>query len=258
MHTVNRLYGLIGYPLGHSWSKDYFERKFSDEHIHDAAYALFPLKNISEIPEVIESNTDLAGFNVTVPHKIDIIPFLHRLHPLAQQTGAVNTVKIDRSRDKFTLHGYNTDVFGFETSVKPLLKHHHTHAIILGTGGAARAAAWVLNKLFINCVCISRNPQMKSQLAYSDIDKDLLTQYKLIVNATRLGMFPDVDSIPPLPYQYLTPDHLLFDMVYNPEETRFLAGGRKYGATVKNGLEMLQLQAEKAWEIWNGECEPSG
>lgn len=250
MHTVNRLYGLIGYPLGHSWSKDYFERKFRDEQIHDAAYALFPMKNISEIADLVKSNTRLAGFNVTIPHKTTIIPFLNDLHPVARQTGAVNTVKIERYKGEITLRGFNTDVFGFEKSIKTLLKSHHTHAMILGTGGAARAAAWVFSKLQIDFVFVSRNPDKKHELAYPDIDAAMLKKYKLIVNATPTGMFPDVNTMPTLPYRHLTRGHILYDMVYNPKETRFLAEGGKFGATLKNGLEMLQLQAEKAWEIW--------
>jgi shikimate dehydrogenase len=248
---VNQLFGLIGFPLGHSWSKKYFEQKFRDENINYASYELFPIKNPGEIRTMAEKHPELNGINVTIPYKTTIIPFLDDLDSVAREVNAVNTIRIQRSEIGIRLEGYNTDVSGFGESVKPLLRSHHRSAMILGTGGAAKAAAWVFAKLGIDFMFVSRTPNDDYQLGYHELSEHLFEKFTVIVNATPLGMAPHVDSMPPLPYHHLSTHHLLFDMVYNPSETKFLAEGRKYGAEVKNGLEMLHLQAEKAWEIWN-------
>ena len=248
---MNRIFGLTGFPLGHSWSKKYFEHKFRSENISEVSYEVFPTEKCEDILAWVIANKDLAGFNVTIPHKTAIMPLLHEIHPAAMETGAVNTVKVIRNGDQFRLIGFNTDIFGFESSIKPLLKSHHQAAIILGTGGAARAAAWVFKKLAVDFVFVSRNPQGLNQIHYKSIGKELLQDFHIIVNASPVGMWPDVSAKPALPYHLLGPKHLLFDMVYNPEQTAFLAEAQKYGAAVRNGLEMLHLQAEKSWEIWN-------
>jgi len=247
---VNRLYGLIGNPLGHSWSKQFFDRKFRVEAISDAEYRLFQLAAVHEITELVNSTPLLCGLNVTIPYKTKVIPLLDKLDPVAREVNAVNTIKIIRDTNRITMHGYNTDVYGFEESIKPMLQQHHKAAMILGTGGAARAAAWVLKKMEMDFIFVSRKPQNSSQIHYDSINMNLLEKFPVIVNATPVGMFPDTDGLPPLPYEHINPRHLLFDMVYNPAETLFLARGLQQKASVRNGLEMLQLQAEKAWEIW--------
>jgi shikimate dehydrogenase len=248
---VNRLFGLIGYPLGHSWSKKYFDNKFRDENISDASYHLFPLKGADEIKSLVLTHPLLNGLNVTIPHKTSVIPFLDTTHSIATEVNAVNTIKIARSQSGIKLHGYNTDVIGFEKSIKPLLRPHHRSAMILGTGGAAKAAAWVFESLGIDFIFVSRNPSGHNEMGYHELSEYLFEKFTIIVNATPIGMMPDNQSFPPLPYQHIGTHHLLFDMVYNPATTRFLEKGSDQGATIKNGLEMLHLQAEKAWEIWN-------
>ncbi|MBE0662914.1 MAG: shikimate dehydrogenase [Bacteroidales bacterium] len=247
---MNRLFGLIGYPLGHSWSKKYFENKFESENITDASYQVFPIEKAVAIVGLLKTYPNLAGLNVTIPHKTSIITLLDSLDPVAREINAVNTIRIEHKVNQTILLGYNTDVHGFEQSIAPLLRPHHRSAMILGTGGAAKAAAWVFEKLGIDFVMVSRNPELNHQLGYHELSEDLFEKYTIIVNATPMGMAPDADTFPPLPYHFLSSHHLLFDMVYNPEETIFLKEGLKQGAITKNGFEMLQVQAEKAWEIW--------
>jgi shikimate dehydrogenase len=248
---VNRVFGLIGYPLGHSWSKKYFDKKFHDEKITDACYNLFPLKDAAEIKSLISANPGLMGLNVTIPHKTSVIPLLDTTERIATEVSAVNTIKIARSKSGIKLYGYNTDVFGFETSIKPLLRPHHKSALILGTGGAAKAAAWVFAGLGIDFIFVSRNHSGHNQLGYNELSEHLFEKFTIVVNATPMGMAPENQSFPPLPYRHISTHHLLFDMVYNPATTHFLEKGSDQGATTKNGLEMLHLQAERAWEIWN-------
>jgi len=257
-----RKFGLIGYPLTHSFSKKYFTEKFAKEGFEDCEYEAFPLQSLSDLPDLIKANPDLCGLNVTVPHKIGIIYYLDKLDPAAKAIDAVNCIKIvnqhpveaffsgELSSLQVRLEGYNTDAYGFETSLKPLLKKHHTKALILGAGGAARAVAYVLNKLGIAYKHVSRRA-IKKQLSYQQVTEDLIRDTLLIVNTTPLGTFPQVDTCPEIPYELLGSKHLLYDLVYNPVETEFLRRGKMQGATVKNGLEMLHLQAEKSWEIWN-------
>jgi shikimate dehydrogenase len=257
-------YGLIGYPLSHSFSKKYFTQKFEDEHIADHSYELYELKSLSDLPELLRANPGICGLNVTVPHKIGVMFYLDRVHPDAKEVDAVNCIRIRPESPvaaafdgevgikdhEFRLEGFNTDVYGFEMSLKPLLGHHHTQALVLGAGGASRAVRYVLNKLNIYSRLVSREPE-GDRLGYKDLTPELISQYKLIINTTPLGMSPDTDKCPDIPYDALTEDHLLYDLIYNPAETLFLKKGKEQGAAIKNGHEMLILQAERSWEIWN-------
>lgn len=255
-------YGLIGYPLGHSFSKKYFSEKFEAEGLEDHIYELFPLENVSDVQQLITANPDLAGINVTIPHKIGIMYYLDKVTPEAKAIDAVNCIKIINQKPvesfftgeftsmKVRLEGYNTDAYGFEMSLKPLLKKHHNKALILGSGGASRAVAFVLSKLNIDYKIVSRKASRR-QIKYAQIDKSMMNEYTVIINATPLGMSPNVESCPDIPYEHITDKHLLYDLIYNPHETEFMKRGSEKGAIVKNGEEMLHLQAEKAWEIWN-------
>lgn len=244
-----RQFGLIGFPLGHSFSKKYFSEKFQNENI-DARYDLYELSNISEFPN-LRNSIKLSGLNVTIPYKEQIIPLLDKLDDTATSIGAVNVIRFDYDNNgKATLTGFNTDAIGFENSLKPFLKPHHKKALILGTGGASKAILYTLQQLGIECSYVSRSTR-EGQLTYSDLNEEILNDNLLIVNATPLGTFPKTDACPDIPYQFLTDKHLLFDVVYNPAETLFMKKGRDAGATVLNGEEMLIGQAIAAWEIWN-------
>ena len=239
------LYGLIGYPLVHSFSQAYFKKKFAELNI-DADYELFPIPDISEFPQILTSHPDLGGLNVTIPYKETVIPFLDELDDKAREIGAVNCITIRNGKTK----GYNTDAEALRKTLFPLLKPHHTHALVLGTGGASKAVAYVLKSLNIPYKLVSRNHK-EGSFTYTDITKEIINEYKLIINTTPMGMTPNMGSYAPIPYNKLGMQHLLYDLVYNPEETRFLSLGRAHGAAIKNGIEMLQLQAEAGWEIWN-------
>ncbi|MFL5762996.1 MAG: shikimate dehydrogenase family protein [Bacteroidia bacterium] len=246
-----RTYGLIGYPLTHSFSAKYFNGKFEREHITDAAFKLFPIESISELLPLIEKEKGLKGLSVTIPYKEQIIPFLDEMDPVAKKVGAVNCVRIDGNGKKT---GFNTDVFGFRQSIKPFLEMHHEKALILGTGGASKAVHYVLKEIGIECFFATRSKSPDSPtrlLTYEELNVHAINAFKLIVNTTPLGMYPATDSRPAIPYEFLTPSHLLYDLVYNPAETRFLMEGKKHGAAVVNGLSMLMQQAEEAWRIWN-------
>jgi len=245
-----RLYGLIGYPLGHSFSQKYFSEKFAREGIADARYELFPLENIADLPALLEQNPDLRGLNVTIPHKETVVPFLHELDETARAIGAVNCIKIENQK----LRGFNTDVIGFEKSLQTVDGGRWTvqdrMALILGTGGASKAVAYVLKKLGISYQLVSRHPVGENQISYADLSSFLTPHPSLLINTTPLGMAPNVDVCPDLPFERLTPEHFVYDLIYNPPETLLLRRAKSQGCTVKNGLEMLQLQAEAAWEIW--------
>ena len=241
-------YGLIGYPLGHSFSEKFFTEKFARENI-DAQYRLYPIEQI-EMVERLTSDKDMRGFNVTIPYKQQIIPLLDELDEEAAKVGAVNVVKIIRTANKTILKGYNSDIYGFYESIRPLIKAHHTKALVLGTGGASKAVDAMLTKLGIEHKFVSRTPR-NGGLAYDQIDAKIMDEYKVVVNTTPLGMSPNTDSCPQLPYELFTPEHLAFDLVYNPDVTKFLQLAGEHGAVTKNGLEMLHLQAIRAWEIWN-------
>lgn len=241
------VFGLIGYPLSHSFSKRYFEAKFLQEGISGYRYGNFELASIQELPDLIRNQPGLQGFNITIPYKQQIIPFLHNRNEVVAQTGACNCVKIvDRQ-----LVGFNTDVEGFRQSLLKQLRPHHSRALILGTGGAARAVAYVLEKLGIPFNYVSRHRQQKAGcLQYDEIDDQVLNAHRLIINTTPTGMYPNIHEAPPIPYQSLTPQHFLFDLTYNPEKTLFLQQGESQGAAIQNGYDMLVIQAEESWKIW--------
>lgn len=242
-------YGLIGKTLSHSFSKKYFEEKFKRENIN-AVYENFELNDISQVEGLFSIHSNLCGLNVTIPYKEQIIPYLDEIDEQAQKIGAVNTIYIDKETGK--MKGYNTDVYGFKQSLKPFLENQHQRALILGTGGASKAVDYVLNELGITTAFVSRTPQLENQLSYDELNENILASFLLIVNTTPLGTFPNVDEKPTINYDAITPNHLLYDLVYNPAETAFLKEGKKRGALTINGEQMLQLQAEKAWEIWGG------
>lgn len=244
-----RLFGLIGYPLGHSFSLPYFTRKFEEEKIH-AEYRNFPLEQIGEFEELVKREPNLAGLNVTVPYKQKIIPFLDALHPTARSIGAVNTIFFCRKEGRLSLLGYNSDVTGFERSLKEHLKEEHKQALVLGNGGSSRAVIYVLDKLGIASQVISRQ-EGEGLLSYEQLNDGIIADSTLIINTSPLGMYPKVDGFPDIPYGALGPRHLLFDLVYNPEKTLFLKKGQEQGATIVNGTDMLIYQAEGSWEIWN-------
>ncbi len=244
-----KLFGLIGFPLSHSFSEAYFKKKFANEGILDCDYQLFSIPTISELTSILEEKTDLFGFNVTIPYKKEIFPFLTHIDPVAAEVGAVNAVKVIRNEKNVELHGYNTDILGFEYSLTPLL-HGRKKALVLGTGGAAMAVAYVLKKNQIPFQFVSRNPSENS-LAYHQIDQQLLEEYTIIINTSPVGMYPNITEAPTLPYHLLSNRHLLYDLIYNPEITQFMKNGLEQGCEVKNGLEMLQIQAEEAWKIFS-------
>lgn len=241
-------YGLVGFPLGQSFSQKYFAQKFEENHI-DAEYQNFELESIGEFPEIIKDAADLKGLNVTIPYKEKVIPFLDELDAEAEKVGAVNTIVVYEKYGKQCLKGYNTDVFGFEESLSPHLKPHHTKALILGTGGASKAVKFVLKKLGIAFKMVSRQSK-NGNFTYSDLTNQIVHDYKLVINTTPLGMYPNTDGCPVLPYEAITPDHLFYDLIYNPIETCFLRNAKKQGAVIVNGEEMLLKQAEKSWKIW--------
>lgn len=260
-----RLFGLIGFPLSHSFSEKYFAEKFQRENIADASYKLFPIETIENLPQLISENPELAGLNVTIPYKEKVIPFLDELDETAKVVGAVNTIHFlpafdtppasaTQSDKKFVLKGYNTDVHGFRQSLKPFLTSAHERALILGTGGASKAVEYVLKQIGVDCIFVSREKKSvpgKIILRYEDLNPYVIDSCKLIVNCSPAGTFPNVDEYPKLPYEALGKEHLLYDLVYNPAETEFLKKGKAHGAQIMNGLDMLKMQAEKAWEIWN-------
>lgn len=244
-------YGLIGYPLKHSFSIGYFNEKFAAENI-DAEYVNFELPCIDNFPDVVEGNANLCGLNVTIPYKEQVIPYLDELDADTARIGAVNVIKIIRlPKGKVKLVGYNSDIIGFTQSIEPLLQPHHKKALILGTGGASKAIFRGLENLGIEATFVSRTQKEGTFLTYEELTPEVMAEHTVIVNCTPVGMFPKVDFCPNIPYQLLTPDHLLYDLLYNPGETLFMKKGTAQGAVVKNGLEMLLLQAFAAWEIWN-------
>lgn len=243
-------FGLIGYPLTHSFSKKYFSEKFSREGITDCSYENYPIETIEKVTELLLM-PELKGLNVTIPYKEQVIKYIQRLDPVAARVGAVNTIKLSIDQSGLITTGYNTDVYGFSESLRPYLKEHHKQALILGTGGASKAVAYSLEQFGIEYVYVSRQKKHAGTIAYDEIDEALLSRYLLIVNSSPVGTYPNVSEAPLLPYALLTGRHLLFDLVYNPPETQFMKNGLKYGAMAANGYNMLTLQAEKAWEIWN-------
>ena len=244
-----RHFGLIGYPLGHSFSVNYFTEKFKKEKI-DATYRNFPMEKASEFEKLVREEPGLYGLNVTVPHKQAIIPYLDALSQTARAVQAVNTICFCRSDVHKALTGHNTDVTGFEKSLKGHLKKHHADALVLGTGGSSRAVVYVLEGLGIGYQLVSRS-EGEGKISYQALDPELVNRHKLIINCTPLGMHPRVDTCPDLPYHAISRDHLLFDLVYNPATSQFLAKGKEKKATIVNGYDMLVYQAEASWEIWS-------
>lgn len=241
-----KLYGLIGYPLSHSFSKKFFDGKFEKENIADCEFQNFEIPQVQEILNIIQQNPALQGFAITIPYKQTILSLLHQTTNAVQQMQACNCVKIVNQQ----LIGFNTDVVGFEKSFAPKLQPHHTKALVLGTGGAAQAVLYTLQKLNIAYTIVSRNAG-QNILSYNQLSKNILEQHTVIINCTPLGTYPKIEDCPNIPYQYLTPQHYLFDLVYNPPKTKFLALGEAQGATIKNGMDMLTIQAEENWKIWN-------
>ena len=243
-------FGLIGYPLGHSFSKNFFNEKFHSENI-DAEYVNFEIPTIEDFNKVIKANPTLCGLNVTIPYKEQVIGYLDELDKDAAAIGAVNVIKIEKNKGKLKLTGYNSDVMGFTQSIESLLEPHHKKALILGTGGASKAINYGLHKLGLETKFVSRSKRNENTITYDDLTPEVMKEYKVIVNCTPTGMYPKADECPNIPYECLTPEHLLYDLLYNPDTTIFMKNGSDRGAIVKNGLEMLLLQAFGAWEIWN-------
>ena len=243
-------YGLIGYPLGHSFSKNYFNEKFENENI-DAQYINFEIPNIENLVEVLDLNPELKGLNVTIPYKEKVISYLDYISPEARAIGAVNVIRVSHKGKETILRGYNSDVIGFTKSIEPLLERFHKKALILGTGGASKAINYGLKYLGLETVFVSRFKR-PGTIQYEDVTPDVVKEYNVIVNCTPVGMYPNVEQCPKLPYEAMDQHTLLYDLIYNPDETLFMHNGSEHGATVKNGLEMLLLQAFASWEFWNG------
>jgi shikimate dehydrogenase len=245
-----KLYGLIGYPLGHSFSKQYFSEKFKKENLSDCFFEAFPITSISKFPELLKQNPDLKGLNVTIPYKEQVLDFITELSAEVNQIGASNCVKIQGSK----IIGFNTDIIGFEQSFCRMLKPHHNKALVLGTGGSSKAVQYVLHKLEIDFLIVSRTENLKAGfISYDMIDAELMKSYPVIINCTPAGMAPNDHESPLIPYELVSPQHYLYDLVYKPAKTLFLQKGEAKGAFIQNGYEMLLLQAEASWKIWNNQ-----
>ena len=244
---MNKL-GLLGKDISYSFSKTYFKKKFEDENISDTTYENFDIESIDLFPSIIKNTTGLKGLNVTIPYKEQVIPFLDKVNKKAKTIGAVNTIKITK---KGKLVGYNTDCYGFKKTIKPFIKSHHKKALILGTGGASKAIAYTLNEMAISYQYVSRKLSDGVGFSYDTLTANDVKDYKIIINCSPVGTFPNIEDCPNIPYQAINEKYILFDLIYNPEETKFLRLGKKNKATTVNGLGMLEFQAEKAWSIWN-------
>ncbi len=247
--SYDKLYGLIGYPLIHSFSQNYFNQKFEAENIN-ARYVNFEIPDIGDLMEVVSENDNLWGLNVTIPYKEQVIPYLDEIDEDAAKIGAVNVIKFIRNKNSLKFKGYNSDIIGFCDSIRPLLTPARTKALVLGTGGAAKAVFRGLENLGISPIYVSRTNK-EGMLTYGDLTSEVIADHKIIVNTTPLGMYPHMDECPNIPYQCLTPEHLCYDLLYNPDVTLFMKRAEEFGAETKNGLEMLLLQAFAAWNIWN-------
>ncbi len=245
-----RCFGLIGFPLSHSFSEKYFSEKFEREGITDCRYDAYPLEHIHLLKTLISTNPDLSGLNVTIPFKEQVISLLNETDPEAAEIGAVNTIRIFRQGGITWLQGFNTDAYGFRNAIRPFIHKSYDKAFVLGTGGSSKAVAFVLKNLGMNVIFVSRNPGLENHISYKELGT-VISYPSIIVNASPVGMYPNINSCPDIPYELLTPDHVLFDLVYNPTETLFLSKGKARGASIINGLQMLYLQAERSWEIWN-------
>lgn len=243
-------YGLIGFPLGHSFSVSYFNEKFRNEGI-DAQYINYEIPNIADLAEILSSTPNLRGLNVTIPYKEKVMTYLDEISPEAKAIGAVNVIRVEHRGNNVYLKGFNSDVIGFTQSIEPILERYHQKALILGTGGAAKAVDYGLRSLGIETKFVSTKKSLEG-LTYHDITPKIIKQFNVIVNCTPLGMYPNIEQCPELPYEAMDNHTLLYDLIYNPDETLFMQKGSENGATVKNGLEMLLLQAFANWEFWNG------
>lgn len=244
----SKLFGLLGKNIEYSFSREYFTNKFKDLGYAKHEYVNFDLQEIKELSAILSDNKEvLNGINITIPYKEEVMAFLDSIDEDAERIGAVNTIKF---LDDGTLKGFNTDYYGFKNSIQPFIKSHHTKALILGGGGASKAIAYAFEKMNITYTFVSRTKRNEEVLTYDEVTKEIMKEYTIIIDATPLGTFPDIDTCPDIPYEHINQKHLLYDLTYNPEVTTFLRRGKEQGATIKNGLEMLALQAEKSWEIW--------
>jgi len=239
-------YGLIGKNISYSFSRGYFKKKFEEMGLNDHVYQNFDLSSISEFPAIFKNTKNVKGLNVTIPYKEEVMDFLNDIDPAAKKIGAVNTIKVSKEG----LKGFNTDAYGFKKSLEPHLKKHHQKGLILGTGGASKAIAYVLKELDITYSFVSRSGK-NNGFTYDELTDDIIEEHTLIINCSPVGTFPDIEKKPNIPYRKISEEHLLFDLIYNPEETAFLTAGKTKGATICNGYNMLEYQAEKSWEIWN-------
>lgn len=246
-----REFGLIGYPLGHAYSQNYFEEKFKKEGIKDSRYQLFPLSDISKIHNIISSQPNLVGLNITTPYKELIIPYLNEIDSSILRLGTVNTIKIFRRENAYSIKGFNTDVDGLRKTFEPLSFAEGTKALIFGSGGSGKTVKFVLQEMGIQSTNVSREPENLSQISYRNVTEAVLNRHSIIVNATPVGMFPNTNACPEIPYEFISDQHVCLDLVYNPAQTLFLKKCTEKGAFVINGLTMLYEQADKAWEIWN-------
>ncbi len=243
-----KLFGLIGYPLGHSFSKKYFDKKFEAENITDTEFELFAIKDINEFKNLLQANSNLKGLAVTIPYKQSVLPFIDYVTVAAKEIGAVNCIKFTDG----ILTGHNTDVVGFEKSLVPLLQPQHTKALVLGTGGSSKAVQYVLKQLRIDFLLVSRDKSnLQNCITYNEVDEKIMTEYSIIINCSPVGMTPNERELPAIPYKLLPAKHLLYDLIYAPEKTLFLQKGESCGCIIKNGFDMLVLQAEENWKIWN-------
>lgn len=246
-----KVIGLIGFPLKHSFSPSYFKAKFAREGIQGYNYELFPITRIDELWPLLSERREIVGLNVTIPYKEAVMSFISEVNKEVNEVKAVNCIKVLRQNNVIRLHGSNTDVYGFEQSLLPCLQPHHTKALILGSGGSSKAVQYVLRKNGIQFLIVSRNKNSNENfISYQDLTEEIIQSHPLIINSTPLGMYPNVNDYPPLLYQAIGQQHLLYDLIYNPTETLFLQKGKNGGAVIKNGQEMLELQAEKSWEIF--------
>ncbi|MCX6330225.1 MAG: shikimate dehydrogenase [Bacteroidia bacterium] len=247
-----RKFGLIGFPLAHSYSQKYFTEKFAREQITDCSYENFPLESIDHLPELLNDNSDLCGLNVTIPYKNEVLNFINVKEPVVDEIGAANVLKIKRVNDKTQIYGFNSDIVGIMDSIQPFLTDKVKNALVFGTGGSSGAVSWVLRKLGINVILVSRK-RKPGIINYQDISQKIISRTDLIVNTTPLGMFPDISTKPEINYDLLNEKHILFDLVYNPEITSFLKEGKERGCKIITGLKMLYSQADRSWEIWNND-----
>lgn len=252
-NNTNKLFGLLGKNISYSFSRGYFTEKFKKENRINCEYTNFDIPKIEDFSAIIKDNKNtISGINVTIPYKEKVLKYLDEIDIEAAEIGAINTIKILKNNK---LKGFNTDVYGFENSLKPFLKNYHKKALILGTGGASKAVAYAFKKMNISYFFVSRNPENNTQISYQQLTEAILNSHHILVNCSPVGTFPNIEQSPDIPYQFLSEKHLLFDLIYNPSETAFLSEGKKRGATIKNGYQMLELQAEKSWEIWNSESK---